>query len=458
MPAPTPASRVVRLRPLGQDDPVTDRLALSKRYVERANAVIPGGAHTYAKGHDQYPEGMAPVMDHGDGCRAWDIDGNEYVEYGIGSRGVILGHNHPAVLDAVSSHLHVGTGFVRPHQIELEAAEHLAALWPHAEMVKFGVNGSDATSAAVRLARAYTGRDLIAVCRQHPMFSTDDWFIGTTAMPAGVPTAVRDLTIGFTYNDLDSLEAALGKTPSQVAAVILEAETTEPPSEGFLAGVRELCDRHGVVLVLDEIITGFRWHLRGAQYVHDLAPDLSTFGKGLANGFPLSALVGRREIMRLGGFTQDRDRVFMLSQTYGGQPWVLAAMIATIHLHEREDVARRLDEIGGRLRSRLECAVTDAGLSEYIQLLGRNCNMVYVAKDATRQPSQAFRTLLLQGLLRNGVLAPSLVVSTAHDDRSLEVTTEAFESALRSYGDGLERGVGAALDGRPVQPALRSRG
>src|SRR5258708_1013291 len=284
--------------------------AASSDHVAAVHGLIPGGAHTYAKGDDQYPAGMAPVLERGAGCRVWDIDGNEYVEFGSGLRSTTLGHGFEPVLKAVKSNLDCGVNFARPHRMEREAAERLIDLIPSAEMVKFGLNGSDATTAAIRLARAYTNRDIVAVCRQHPFFSTDDWFIVTTPMSAGIPKSVEPLTVHFSYNDLADLTRVFEEYPGQIAAVILEAETVEPPAEGYFAGVRRLCDTYGALLVLDEMITGFRWHERGAQFVYDIEPDLCAFGKALANGFPISALAGRREAMRLGGFADDVDRVF----------------------------------------------------------------------------------------------------------------------------------------------------
>ena len=186
--------------------------AASTAHMSAVQNLIPGGAHTYAKGDDQYPAGMAPVIERGAGCRVWDLDNNEYVEFGSGLRSTTLGHGFEPVMDAVHRWLAAGVNFARPHRIEREAAERLIDLIPSAEMVKFGLNGSDVTTAAVRLARAYTGRDLVAVCRQHPFFSTHDWFIVTTPMPAGIPAAER-LTVQFSYNDLPSLERDLRSLP-----------------------------------------------------------------------------------------------------------------------------------------------------------------------------------------------------------------------------------------------------
>jgi glutamate-1-semialdehyde 2,1-aminomutase len=430
----------------------------SNAYVSAVHDVIPGGAHTYAKGDDQYPAGMAPVIERGAGCRVWDIDGNEYVEFGSGLRANLLGHGYEPVVRAARGWLEHGVNFVRPHRIEMEAAERLAGLIPSAEMVKFGLNGSDATTAAVRLARGYTGRDLVAVCRDQPFFSTDDWFIVTTPMSAGIPEAARQLTVQFSFNDLEDLGRLFAGYPGQIAAVVLEAETVQPPAPGYFDGVRRLCDQHGALLVLDEMITGFRWHERGAQFVYDIKPDLSTFGKGIANGFPVSALAGRRDVMRLGGFADDADRVFLLSQTAGAQPWALAAMLAVIDAGEREQISARLLAIGGELRRSVEEVVANAGLSDYFQLRGRDCNLVYVAMDADGQPSQAFRTLVLQEFVDRGVLAPSFVVCAAHDAAAIGQAVAAVADLMPIYQRALESGIDQVLRGRPVRPAIRARG
>jgi glutamate-1-semialdehyde 2,1-aminomutase len=430
----------------------------SRAHVAAAHKIIPGGAHTYAKGDDQYPADMPPVIQRGAGCRVWDVDGNEYVEFGSGLRANLLGHGFEPVLRAVQASMADGINFVRPHQLELEAAQRLIDLIPSAEMVKFGLNGSDATTAAVRLARAYTGRDMVAVCRDHPFFSTDDWFIGTTPMSAGIPEATKSLTVQFSYNDLNSLEQQFAAHPGQIAAVILEAETVVPPAPGFFEGLRSTCDKHGALLVLDEMITGFRWHERGAQFVYDIAPDLCTFSKGLANSFPLSALAGRRDVMCLGGFADHADRVFLLSQTFGAQPWALAAMIAVIDTCVREQVSTRLHQLGAELRVGIEEVVADAGLTDYFQVRGRDCNLVYVAKDATGQPSQAFRTLVLQELLSRGILAPSFVVCAAHDSAVIKQTVDAIAQLMLTYQRALEDGIDSVLRGRPVRPAFRTRG
>lgn len=430
----------------------------SNALCQRFQAVIPGGAHTYAKGSDQYPEGMAPIIERGQGCHVWDVDGNRFIEYGAGLRSVSLGHAYPPVIAAAQRQMALGANFVRPATIELQAAELLLGFLPNAEMVKFCKDGSDATSGAIKLARAYTGRDLVVICGSQPFFAVDDWFIGTTDMPGGIPQPVRDLTLKFNYNDLASLEAAFRNHPGAIAAVILEAEKETPPAAGFLEGVRTLCDSHGAVFVLDEMITGFRWHNGGAQAYYEIRPDLCTFGKGLANGFAVSALAGRRDLMRLGGMDHDRERVFLLSTTHGAETHGLAAAIATMEVYRDEPVVSTLWKRGERLARGLSDAAEAAGVAHHVPILGKPCCLVFGSRDQQGKPSQLFRTLLMQEILRRGVLATSLVVNYSHTDDDIDRTVEAFAGAFQIYRKALEDGIEHHLRGRPVKPAIRRLG
>jgi glutamate-1-semialdehyde 2,1-aminomutase len=433
------------------------KLDRSKQLQKRSHAVIPGGAHTYAKGDDQYPVEGPGFLVRGEGCRVWDADGNEFIEYGMGLRAVSLGHGYAPVVEAAARAMAQGINFTRPSPLEVELAERLVGLIDAAEMAKFAKNGSDATTAAVKLARAYTGRDKLLYCRSHPFFSTDDWFIGTTPMRSGIPRRVSELSIGFDYNDAAGLEALLAAHAGEIACVILEPATSEEPRPGFLQAVRTLCDRHGAVMILDETITGFRWHLRGAQALYEVAPDLSVFGKALGNGFAIAALVGRRELMRLGGLDHDRDRVFLLSTTHGAETHALAAALAVIDAYEAHDVVGTLARQGERLRRGVARAAREAGVEGCFGTLGRGCNLVYFTRDASGRPSQELRTLFLQELIRGGVIAPSFVISAAHGDAEVDRTVEAVAGALAVYRRALEDGVGKYLEGRPVQPVWRRR-
>jgi len=442
---------------------VAPRLADAERYArsdelrQRAHHVIPGGCHTYAKGDDQYPVLAPGFIARGLGCHVWDVDGNRFVEYGMGLRAVTLGHAHPRVVGAAYERMLLGTNFTRPADLEVEAAEELLALVAPGDddvMVKFGKNGSDVTSAAVRLARAVTGRDMVVVADQ-PFFSADDWFIGTTAMDAGIPAAVRALTLRFAYGDLAALEAAFAAHPGRIACVLMEAVRVEEPPPGFLEGVRRLCRQHGALFVLDEMITGFRYHAAGARALYGLDPDLWCYGKGLGNGFSVSALVGKRAWMERGGLRTTEPRVFLLSLTHGAETTSLAAARAVVATYREEDVVGHLRRVGKRLQDGLAEVARGHGVERQVEALGAPCNLVFTTRDAEGNASQPMRTLLLQELARRGVLAPSLVVSYAHDDDAIDRTLAAFDGALAVYRRALDDGVERYLVGRPVQPAFR---
>ena len=241
----------------------------------------------------------------------------------------------------------------------------------------------------------------------------------------------------------------------RVACVILEPERTDPPQQGFLEGVQELCRREGAVLIFDEMVTGFRWHVGGAQAVHGITPDLSTFGKALGNGFAISALAGRRELMELGGLRTDRERVFLLSTTHGAERHALAAAIATIDVYLEEDVVGRLHEAGSRLRAGIDAAAAAAGVSEHVQVVGRDCCLLYTTRGTDGEPSQEFRTLFMQELVRGGILAPSFVVSFSHDDDTIDETIEVVAGALDVYRRALDNGVEAYLVGPTIKPVYR---
>ena len=337
----------------------------------------------------------------------------------------------------------------------MKFAETMLELVPCADMIKFAKNGSDVTTAALKLARAYTGRSLVAICADHPFFSVDDWFIGATELCAGIPEATCGRTLKFRYNDVESLERLLNQYPNQIACVFLEAATYVEPAPGFLEGVRELCTKHGVVMVLDEIITGFRWALGGAQNVYDVVPDLSTFGKGMANGFSIAALLGKREIMRLGGIDHEQPRVFLLSTTNGAETHSLAAAIETVRVYRECGVIDHLYRQGERLRAGVDSQIEKHGVEGHFAILGRPCNMIYATRDQARNPSQAFRTLFLQEIVKRGLIAPSLVLSYSHGAADIDDTIRIIGEALQVYRRALDDGVEHFLSGRAVKPVNR---
>lgn len=427
----------------------------SRELQRRAHRIIPGGCHTYAKGDDQFPLLAPGFVERGKGCHVWDVDGNEFIEYGMGCRAVSLGHAFEPVVEAVRAELSKGTNFTRPAAIEVECAEELLSMIPGTQTCKFAKDGSNTTTAAIKLARAKTGREKIALCGDHPFFAVHDWFIGTTEINGGIPKSVSDLSVKFRYNDPESLRYAFEQNPDQIAAVILEPAKYSDPEDFFLHRVRDICREFGAVFVLDEMITGFRWANGGAQQYYDIQPDLSTFGKAFANGFSVSALVGQRELMEVGGLYHDKQRVFLLSTTHGAETHSLAAAIATMRFYQDHPVIERLAEQGAKLKSGIDLAIQRHNLNGFVEIIGKPCNLVFATRDNEGNPSQGFRTLLMQELIRNGVIGPSLVVCYSHQDEDIRATVDAFDAALGVYRTALDEGYEKHLTGRTTQVVYR---
>lgn len=432
-----------------------DSSGSAERLRERAHRAIPGGCHTYAKGDDQYPSNAPAFIVRGQGCRIWDVKGREYIEYGMGLRTVTLGHAYPAVVEAVARQMQLGTNFNRPSPIEVECAEALLAMLPRADMVKFAKDGSTVVSAALKLARAHTGRTKVAICADHPFFSYNDWFMVTTGIPGGIPPDVANETLTFRYGDLNGVERLFAEHPGEIACILLEPARTDEPTDGFLHKLRDLAHRHGALFVFDETVTGFRWAIGGGQEVYDLVPDLAAFGKALGNGFSISALTGKRELMELGGLRHVGERVFLLSTTHGAETHSLAAAVAVIDIYRSEDVIGTLYRQGDRLAHGVRQAVAALGLERHFTLAGRPCALLYGTRDSAGQPSQTFRTLFLQELVKRGVLAPSFIVSYSHTNADIDRTIEAVAGALGVYRRALDEGVEHFLVGPSVKSVYR---
>lgn len=423
-------------------------LRRSRALREEAARVIPGCTQTFSKGPTQFVQGAAPVfLMRGQGSHVWDVDGNEYIDYPMALGPVILGHDYPPVTEAVMQQLHDGTTFSLPHPLEVELAELLTEIIPCAEMVRFGKNGSDATSGAIRVARAYTGRELVACCGYH---GWQDWYIGTTTRRKGVPQAVQALTIPFEYNDLEGLQRIFDDHPGEVAAVIMEPVGLIDPQSRFLEQVRELARREGSLLIFDEVITGFRLALGGAQEHFGLTPDLACFGKAMANGYPLSAIVGRREIMRL------FNEVFF-SFTFAGETLSLAAAKATIAEMRAEPVIPYLWEQGQKLKDGYNVLAQHAGLQDVTTCIGLPPRTVITFKDATGADSMAFKSVFQQECLRRGVLFSGVQnVCYSHSDQDIEHTLQVYRTSLAILREAIEAGdVLQRLKGEPVQPVFR---
>jgi glutamate-1-semialdehyde 2,1-aminomutase len=450
---------------------------MTASYSERLHRVIPGGAHTYSRGDDQYPANAPEILVSGKGAYVSTGDGRTLLDYGMGLRAVTIGYADERINRAAVRGMDMGVNLTRASVIELEAAERLVDLVAGADMVKFAKNGSNVTTAAAKVARAYTGRPLICVPRQHPFFSFDDWFIGATNIKRGIPEVHHATTLLFDYGDLASLEKLFADNPGRIAGVMLEPVTTvgpcdsmpgfdrlRPPSPeqcaafpgNFLKQVQDLCRRDGALFILDEMITGFRWDLHGAQRLFGVEPDLSTFGKGMANGFAVAALVGRREVMEVGAINKaGQERTFLVSTTHGGEMASLAAFLETVAYYEDSGVVKHLWDYGARLVTGLEQVARDAGVAQAFQVQGYAINMNYVTLDAQGQPSLPLRTLFSQEMIRNGVLMPWIAPSFAHGEAELQRTLEAARKALAVYAQALEAGVERFLQGPAIKPVFR---
>lgn len=420
----------------------------SQAWLERAKRVIPGCAQTFSKGPMLFVQGVAPnFVARAGGVYVWDVDGNRYLDYILGLGPIILGHCHPAVDDAVKAQMSRGMSFSLPHPVEVELAEQLCALVPCAEMVRYGKNGSDVTAAAVRVSRAFTGRDKVACCGYH---GWQDWYIGSTSRHRGVPPAVRALTLTFPYNNLDALAQLFEAHANQIACVIMEPVTFQPPQEGYLAGVKELCQRHGALLVFDEIVTGFRLALGGAQEYFDIVPDLACFGKGMANGFPLSAIVGRAEVMR------EFNEVFF-SFTHGGEALSLAAGLATLQEAQERDLPGHLWRVGTRLQTETNRLIARHGLGSQVECVGLAPWTAIRFRDAAGRDSMVLRSLFQQEAIKRGLLTHgNHMLSLSHTDAVIDETLAIYAEVFGVLAEAVQADkVAERLEGPPMQPVIR---
>lgn len=431
---------------------VAPRLKLDQSFawLSRSLKVIPGGSQTFSKKHTQYVKGAAPIfLQAGKGCRVTDVDGNSYIDYVQGLLPNILGYAHPEVNSAVARCIDAGHSFSLPHPLEVELAEKLTQLIPCAEMVRFGKNGSDATSGAIRLARAVTGRPRVACCGYH---GWQDWYIGSTTRNAGVPQDIRNLTSTFRYNDIASLEKLFTEYPNQVSAVILEPFNFVEPRDGFLEAVRNTTHRHGALLIFDEICTGFHFGLGGAQKMFGVTPDLACFGKAMANGFPVSCVVGKRDLMQI------FDEIFF-SFTFAGEAASLAAAIKVIEILENTDALSVIAASGKVIQDGLNVMIRETGLSERIKCVGRPQWSLLKFLDTSGNDDIVLKNLFQQEAVKRGLLLLSTHnMTAAHDTVAVQETLDIYATVLRTISEWLQDSNPARfIEGDMSQPVFRVR-
>jgi glutamate-1-semialdehyde 2,1-aminomutase len=421
----------------------------SEALYTRARRRIPGVTQTLAKGPGQYVRGVAPkYLRRGRGSHVEDVDGNVFLDFNMAIGPISLGYAHPEVDAAVRAQLVDGITFSMMHPLEVEVAELVHLVVPGADMVRFSKTGADVTSAAVRLARAFTGRSKVLCCGYH---GWHDWYIATTDRRAGVPPEVAGLTHTVAYNDLASVEEALDH---DTACVILEPTVFEEPRPGFLERLLRLCHGRGALLVFDEMWTGFRCALGGAQERFGVTADLACFSKAIANGMPLSVLSGRGDVMRL------LDREVFSYTTFGGEALSLAAAKATIEFMRAHDVPAALERQGARIKQGYNQLVAELDMEAFTRCVGMGCRsmVVFEAKGLAAGTEPLLqKSLVQQELFRRGVLWSGFHnMCHAHGDAEVATLLAAYAEVLPVLRQALESGtVASALRGDPMEPVFR---
>ena len=418
---------------------MSERYSKSEEMLERALKTIPLGTQTFSKSKTQYPKGVSPYyVKKGIGSHIWDVDGNEYIDFINGLDCINLGYNDPDVKKAVIEQLDNGVTFSLPHSLEFMVAEKIVEMVPCAEKVRFGKNGSDATAGAIRLARAFTKRDHVVVCGYH---GWQDWYIGSTPRNLGVPKSTQALTHTFSYNDLPSLEVVFKEWPNQIAAVIMEPMNISEPEPGFLEGVKEITHRNGALLIFDETVTGFRYANGGAQEYFNVIPDLTTLGKGLANGFPLSAVVGRADIMHV------MEEVFF-SFTFGGETLSLAASLATLNKIQQLPVVDTLYIQGRKVLEGINNLIERYRVGHILSITGNPTWSFLLIKDVEPYTQWDIKTLFLQEMFVRGILTLGTHnMSYSHSDLDIQLLLKAYDEVLPLIKD--------SVDNRKMQEYLR---
>ena len=437
----------------------------SKIYSKEIHELIPGGAHTYSKGDDQFPENAPAAISHGKGAHVWDVDGNKFLDCSMGLSSVSLGHAYKPVLDAVKTEMDLGVNFQRPSYIEREMAHTFLDLLPQHQMIKFTKNGSTATSAAVKLARAKTRRKYVAFPSDHPFFSYDDWFIGKTPCNKGVPEEFSQFSLTFKSCDIDSLEKLFEAYPNQIAGVIMEPERVTCSNcscdfsvENYLKKAIKLTKSKGAIFILDEMVTGFKIDLPGAISKYNLDPDIATWGKGIANGFSFCALTGKREIMKLGGIkNKGEEKVFLTSTTHGGETHAIRAAIKTIEIFKEKKVVEHNNSIGKEFINRANDLIIKYCIEDSIGVIPCPWIIAFTFKDKEGLDSSIHRTFFLQEMIKEYILFQGVFIPCyKHNEEEVDFFMQGFEKALIRYINAFKLdSICSQLLGEPIKPVFR---
>jgi glutamate-1-semialdehyde aminotransferase len=419
--------------------------------------LIPGGAHTYSKGDDQFPILSPAAITHGKGARVWDPDGNEYIECLGGLASISLGHAYEPVVERVIQELHKGNNFSRPSVIEREVAERFLANVPGHDMIKFAKNGSVVTTAAVKLARAFTGRKLVARPIDHPFYSYDDWFIGSTDVKSGIPQDISALTVTYRSDDMQSLRDLFEQYPTEIACVISEPEKFNVLPENYLADAIELAHKHGTLWIMDEMITGYKTDYPGSMKRYNVVPDIATWGKGIANGFSFCCMTGKKEVLELGGIRKSgNEKLFLVSTTHGGETCSIAAAIATMDEFEKQDVVGHNQKLGQLFIDGSKDIIARNGLQNNIRNMQFNWHASLGYFDHEGNNSFGLRTLFHQEMIKRGVLFQGVFCPHfSHTEEEVNYVLQAMDESCAIFKKGLEEGYERYLIGEPIKPVFR---
>jgi spore coat polysaccharide biosynthesis protein SpsF len=436
----------------------------SDDYRRQIHSLIPGGAHTYSKGDDQFPVLSPAAISHGKGSHIWDIDGNEFLDCSMGLSSVSLGHAYEPVLDAVRNELVKGVNFQRPSVLEKEMAETFLELIPQHDRVKFAKNGSAVTTAAVKLARAKTGRKLVAFPGDHPFYSYDDWFIGKTPCNKGVPEEFAALSVTFKSCDINSLKLLFEQYPGQIACVITEPEknmcsmcTCNNGPGDFLKQAIELTHSNGALFVVDEMITGLKTGFPGSIAKFGIEPDMATWGKGIANGFSFCALTGKKDVMDLGGIkNKGEEKVFLISTTHGGETHAMAASVATLKEFKKNDIVAYINNYGFRIIEICQHLIDKHDLGQFIQIISSTWMPAFGFKDTNGEACAGLRTLVMQEMIKRGVMFQGVfIICYSHTEDDLFYFCKAFEEVMEVYKLALKEGYEKYLIGDKAMAVFR---
>ena len=421
----------------------------SENLLERARKVTPLGAQTYSKSFRYFCEGNSPsFIEKGEGCRVWDVDGNEFIDFICALGPVTVGYNNKQINEAIVNQLNKGISFSQSTEVEVELAEKLTQIIPCAEMVRFVKNGSDATTAAIRLARAYTGRDMVALCGYHGMH---DWSIGSTANNRGVPKPICDLTKTFNYNDINSLNILFDEYKDKIAAVILEPIQANGPEEGYLQAIREIASKNGAVLIFDEVVSGFRYALGGAAELYNVTPDMVAIGKGMGNGMPISVVAGKRDIMEL------IEQGVFVSTTFGGETLSIVAALETIKILEKPNVYEGIWKLGNMMLKGLNTIIDNKKVSDVVFTSGLAPHAGIQFEGKGRLDYLDINSIFQQRMIQEGIMSVGINnLNLSHSEKEIELYLNAAELALSDIQRAIEKdSVLEILKGGKVNPVFK---